>query len=306
MLSAGVGAPVRVDVDERPGEDFMDLGGRAAAISCFVEAEKANHPVATLCRVVQVSRAVYDAWRNRPPSARARADAASTETIRAVHAASRGTYGAPRVHAELAEDHGVAAGASASPGSCGPPAWRACPGAGGAAPPARTARPRRRRTSSGGPSPLPSRTASGWPTSPTCRLGAGSSTSPWSSTPSAVGWSAGRWPTTCAPSWSSTRSRRRCGTGGPLPGWSTTPTGAAGVESSGRRNTSRAEGCDGTKKASCGRSGASSSDAFTRSATGLAARAPTAVLGSGRPRSVERGRGGRGRRVVRSRDPLVP
>jgi putative transposase len=51
--------------------------------------------------VLGVSKAGYYAWRHRPPSAHARADAALLERIRAVHAASRQTYGAPRVHAAL-------------------------------------------------------------------------------------------------------------------------------------------------------------------------------------------------------------
>jgi hypothetical protein len=35
MLSAGVGAPVRVDVNERPSNDFICSGGRAAHV-CFL------------------------------------------------------------------------------------------------------------------------------------------------------------------------------------------------------------------------------------------------------------------------------
>ena len=73
----------------------------------FIDAEKATYPVVLLCRALGVSRAGYYAWRRRPPSARAVADAALTETIGAVHRASRGTYGAPRVRAELADAHGV-------------------------------------------------------------------------------------------------------------------------------------------------------------------------------------------------------
>jgi putative transposase len=48
-----------------------------------------------------VSTSGYDAWRTRPPSARADADAVLGERIRTIHARSRGTYGAPRIHAEL-------------------------------------------------------------------------------------------------------------------------------------------------------------------------------------------------------------
>jgi len=67
----------------------------------FVDRERACHPVATLCRVLGVSRAGYHAWRHRLSGARAAADAALSRRIRAIHGASRGTYGAPRVHARL-------------------------------------------------------------------------------------------------------------------------------------------------------------------------------------------------------------
>lgn len=58
-------------------------------------------PIATLCRVLDVSSSGYYAWVDRPPSARAQADAHLLDQIRAIHARSRETYGAPRVHAEL-------------------------------------------------------------------------------------------------------------------------------------------------------------------------------------------------------------
>lgn len=40
----------------------------------FVHAEKANHSISILCRVVGVARAGYYAWLGRGPSARARED----------------------------------------------------------------------------------------------------------------------------------------------------------------------------------------------------------------------------------------
>ncbi len=67
----------------------------------FVEREKASFPVATMCRVLEVSPSGYWAWSRRPPSARARSDERLTATIRTIHQDSRGTYGMPRVHAEL-------------------------------------------------------------------------------------------------------------------------------------------------------------------------------------------------------------
>jgi putative transposase len=70
-------------------------------VFAFIEAEKDHFPVATLCRLLGVSRSGYYAWRKRPPSARARADQELTQQMRAVHEQSRGTSGAPRIWAEL-------------------------------------------------------------------------------------------------------------------------------------------------------------------------------------------------------------
>ncbi len=67
----------------------------------FIEAEKAVYPVATMCRLLGVSKSGYYAWRGRPPSSHRQADAALATQIRAIHARSRGTYGTPRVWAEL-------------------------------------------------------------------------------------------------------------------------------------------------------------------------------------------------------------
>ena len=67
----------------------------------FIDKEKAAHPITILCRVLEVSRAGYHAWKGRVVSARARADTTLEGRIREIHRASRGTYGSPRVHAEL-------------------------------------------------------------------------------------------------------------------------------------------------------------------------------------------------------------
>jgi putative transposase len=74
-----------------------------------MRANQASFPVATMARLLGVSRAGYYAWLDRAPSARAEADAALRQRIRTVHATSRQTYGAPRVHAALraaGERHG--------------------------------------------------------------------------------------------------------------------------------------------------------------------------------------------------------
>jgi putative transposase len=67
----------------------------------FIDAEKANFPVAVLCKVLSVSRSGYYAWRDRPPSRRNRQDAALIAKIYEIHQRSRETYGSPRIHAEL-------------------------------------------------------------------------------------------------------------------------------------------------------------------------------------------------------------
>jgi putative transposase len=66
--------------------------------------------VAVACRVLRVSTSGYYGWSCRPPSLRAREDAALTVQISEIHAYSRGTYGAPRVHAELRLGRGVRCG----------------------------------------------------------------------------------------------------------------------------------------------------------------------------------------------------
>ena len=74
-----------------------------------MSANQACFPIATMARVLGVSKAGYHAWVCRPPSAHAVADEALLKWVRTVHATSRQTYGAPRVHADLqaqGERHG--------------------------------------------------------------------------------------------------------------------------------------------------------------------------------------------------------
>jgi putative transposase len=69
----------------------------------FVSAERANHAVATLCRVVGASVSGFHAWLRAIPTvqSRAAAEAALRGHIGRIFAARRRVYGAPRVHAEL-------------------------------------------------------------------------------------------------------------------------------------------------------------------------------------------------------------
>jgi putative transposase len=76
----------------------------------FIAAKKAEHAVATMCRVLGVSRSGFHAWERREPSRRACQDASLTGLIDRIHAESRKTYGSPRVHAELRLEHGIRVG----------------------------------------------------------------------------------------------------------------------------------------------------------------------------------------------------
>jgi len=69
-----------------------------------VKANQARYPVATMCRVLEVSTSGYYAWRERGVSQRSQEDAVLTDRIRTIHTRSKGTYGAPRIHAELTEE----------------------------------------------------------------------------------------------------------------------------------------------------------------------------------------------------------
>jgi putative transposase len=74
-----------------------------------MSAHQAHHPIATMCRVLEVSASGYYAWRHRPASKRAQADALLLRQIRTAHEASRQSYGVPRIYLELNEQ-GIAAG----------------------------------------------------------------------------------------------------------------------------------------------------------------------------------------------------
>lgn len=60
-----------------------------------------QHPIETLCAVLEVSRSGFYAWQRQPRSARAVADELLRDKIQALHTASRGTYGSPRIKLAL-------------------------------------------------------------------------------------------------------------------------------------------------------------------------------------------------------------
>jgi putative transposase len=69
----------------------------------FVSAERGNHAVATLCRVVGVRVSGFYAWLRAIPTVqqRAEAEAELRAHIGRIFATRRRVYGSPRVHAEL-------------------------------------------------------------------------------------------------------------------------------------------------------------------------------------------------------------
>ncbi len=62
-----------------------------------IDAEKAHYPLSLMCRVLEVTRSGYYAWRRRPPSKHAELDAELRVVVAAAHDESGGIYGAPRV-----------------------------------------------------------------------------------------------------------------------------------------------------------------------------------------------------------------
>jgi len=75
-----------------------------------VKANQATQPVRVMCRLLQVSASGFYAWRDRPLSARRRADIGLSARIHEIYRRSKGRYGAPNIHAELKDDHDVHVG----------------------------------------------------------------------------------------------------------------------------------------------------------------------------------------------------
>src|SRR5688500_4535153 len=67
----------------------------------FIHAHARIYHITTMCRVLEVSKAGYYAWRARPLCDRVRADRVLRERIRQIHQRVKGRYGSPRVHQEL-------------------------------------------------------------------------------------------------------------------------------------------------------------------------------------------------------------
>jgi putative transposase len=76
----------------------------------LIEAERAEHRISRLCKVLGVTRQGFYAWRRRGPSLRRLGDDELAKLIVTIYDGSLQTYGAPRVQLDLAEDHDLHVG----------------------------------------------------------------------------------------------------------------------------------------------------------------------------------------------------
>src|SRR5918994_3658280 len=76
----------------------------------LIEAEKAEHSISRLCRVLGVTRQGFHAWRRRGPSLRRLGDAELARLIVTIYDGSHQIYGAPRIQLELRDEHDVRVG----------------------------------------------------------------------------------------------------------------------------------------------------------------------------------------------------
>lgn len=74
-----------------------------------IEELRLQHPVAAMCRLLDVSESGYHAWQKRPPSQRGQENARLEIEIKAAHERTRQTYGPERLQTDLA-DNGIQVG----------------------------------------------------------------------------------------------------------------------------------------------------------------------------------------------------
>jgi putative transposase len=70
-------------------------------IFAWIEERKGQWPISLMCRVLEVSRSGFYAWRSREPSAADIRHEELTEEVKEIHAQVKARYGSPRIHAEL-------------------------------------------------------------------------------------------------------------------------------------------------------------------------------------------------------------
>lgn len=70
-------------------------------IFAWIEERRNQWPIAVMCRVLEVSRSGFYAWRSRGASAAEVRRDKLTDEVKAIHAEVKARYGSPRIHAEL-------------------------------------------------------------------------------------------------------------------------------------------------------------------------------------------------------------
>ena len=70
-------------------------------IFAWIEERKTEWPIVLLCRVLEVSRSGFYAWRSRDVSAAEERREELTAEVKEIHAQVKARYGSPRIHAEL-------------------------------------------------------------------------------------------------------------------------------------------------------------------------------------------------------------
>ena len=75
-----------------------------------IQRNASRYPINLMCRVLEVSRGGYYAWRSKPESKRAVSDRLLVREIRAIHTGFRRAYGSPRVHSELVVERQISCG----------------------------------------------------------------------------------------------------------------------------------------------------------------------------------------------------
>lgn len=74
----------------------------------WIDQQRDSYPLVLLCRVLQVARSGYYAWRRRRPSPSAQRRQQIGQAVRQSHRDSHGTYGYRRVHRDLVDDQEIA------------------------------------------------------------------------------------------------------------------------------------------------------------------------------------------------------
>jgi transposase InsO family protein len=70
----------------------------------FIDEHRSVWPLPVMCRILEVSKSGYFAWKNRPDSAKETSDRVLAEKIATIHSEHRSVYGSPRIHQVLKQN----------------------------------------------------------------------------------------------------------------------------------------------------------------------------------------------------------